>query len=189
MQPATTPAWVTGHDVQFYESESFLVSCVAEFLGNGIRHGQPMVVIATESHRRAFENRLRELQPAIADAVRSEIVWLDARDTLSGFMIDGMPDRARFEATVGKVFGRIMMARNYLVVRAYGEMVDLLWADGNYEGALALEKLWNDLGGRYAFHLLCAYSMGNFFKEATTPGFHAICQHHGNASAESQPLT
>ena len=188
MPPASTPAWTTGHDVQFYESESFLVSCVAEFLGTGVRHGQPMVVIATEPHRLAFEQRLRAFHPEVDDTTQAEVVWLDARDTLSGFMVDGMPDRDRFEATVGKVFARIIMARNYLVVRAYGEMVDLLWADGNFDGALALEKLWNELGAKYAFHLLCAYSMGNFFKETTTPGFRAICEHHGKASAESQPL-
>lgn len=188
MPPASTPAWTTGHDVQFYESESFLVSCVAEFLGDGVKHGQPMVVIATEAHRLAFEERLRTIQPDAADTTRAEIVWLDARDTLSGFMVGSMPDRARFEATVGKVFARILMTRSYLVVRAYGEMVDLLWADGNFAGAIAVEKLWNELGGKYAFHLLCAYSMGNFFKETTTPGFKVICEHHGRASAESQPL-
>jgi hypothetical protein len=152
-----------------------------------VQYGQPMVVIATEGHRLAFARRLRELHPEIDDTAGVEIVWLDARDTLSGFMVGGMPDRERFESTVGKVFARIMIARNYLVVRAYGEMVDLLWADGNFDGALALEKLWNELGAKYAFQLLCAYSMGSFFKETTTPGFRAICEHHGKASAESQP--
>jgi hypothetical protein len=183
----STPAWSTGHDVQFYETEGFLVSCVAEFLGAGIKHGQPMVVIATEPHRMAFEASLREMHPLALDGMGTDIVWLEARDTLSGFMVNGMPNRERFEATVGAVFARIMATRNYLVLRAYGEMVDILWGEGNFNGALAVEKLWNELGTKYRFHLLCAYSMGNFFKETTTPGFKAVCDYHGSAATELRP--
>src|SRR3954464_2215397 len=68
----------------------------------------------------------------------------------------------------------------YLVTRAYGEMVDVLWKDGNIDGAIAVEELWNELATKYSFSLLCAYSMGNFFKEAHTHSFKQICGTHGN---------
>jgi hypothetical protein len=42
-------------------------------------------------------------------------------------------------------------------VRVFGEMVALLWADGDRNGALVLEELWNDLTRRMSFPLLCAY--------------------------------
>ena len=81
-----------------------------------------------------------------------------------------------------------MAKRTYLVVRAYGEMVDLLWKDGNIEGAIALEELWNGLAVKYSFNLLCAYSMGNFFKEAHTHSFRAICASHGRVSPTEEYL-
>jgi signal transduction histidine kinase len=64
------------------------------------------------------------------------------------------------------------------VLRLYGEMVDLLWRDGNTEGALQLEQLWNDLAHTYEFSLLCAYAMGNFYRSGDAERFQQICRHH-----------
>jgi hypothetical protein len=176
--PGLTPAWAAGHDVQFYETEDFLAASVARFLAEGIRAGQPLVVIATESHRLAFIERLKTMQIDASDTSRVDVAWLDARETLAAFMERGMPDPEMFEATVGNVLKRVVAQRSYIVVRAYGEMVDLLWKDGNIDGALALEELWNGLAARYSFNLLCAYSMNSFFKHSHAKGFSAVCGHH-----------
>lgn len=176
--PTPTTPWTTGHDVQFYDSEEFLFASVSSFLVDGVRAGQPAVVIATESHRRGLEAALRALHIDVDDPA-TETVWLDARTTLAAFMEGGQPNRELFDATVGNVFARVMENRSYLVVRAYGEMVDLLWKDGNVEGAIALEDMWNALAHKYSFNLLCAYAMGNFFKETHGESFRRICDHHG----------
>ena len=124
--PEATPAWTSGHDVQFYESEDFLYTSVASFLVDGLRAGQPLVVIATEKHRKGFLDRLRPIYPDIEHRLDgNEIVWLDARETLTAFMEGGTPNRDLFEATIGNVLEKLMAKRTYLVVRAYGEMVDL----------------------------------------------------------------
>jgi hypothetical protein len=107
-----------------------------------------------------------------------DVVWLDARETLSAFMEGPTPNRELFEATVGNVFEKVISDRRYMVVRAYGEMVDLLWNDGNTEGALALEELWNELAAKYSFSLLCGYSMDSSLKEAHTESYKRICGHH-----------
>ena len=177
-----TPAGVPGHDVQFYDSEDFLVREVTKFLAEGIRAGQPLIIVATEAHRKQFANRLRLLgfDPEHYDG-GINTVWLDARDTLNAFMQDGMPDRSLFQATLGAVFERVLANHSYLVARAYGEMVDLLWKDGNIEGAIALEEMWNALATRYPFTLLCAYAMDNFQNQAHSSGFERICAAHVHA--------
>ena len=63
-------------------------------------------------------------------------------------------------------------------IRAYGEMVDVLWRDGNTDGAIRLEELWEELGESYAFSLLCAYAMGNFYKTTDVGAFREICHRH-----------
>jgi len=177
-----TPAGVPGHDVQFYDGEEFLVREVAKFLVEGIKAGQPLIIVATELHRRSFASRLREMGvDADEYYFGSNTIWLDARDTLSAFMEGGMPNAELFEATLGAVFERVLGSHSYLVARAYGEMVDLLWKDGNVEGAIALEEMWNALAARYSFTLLCAYAMGNFYKEAHTASFQRICAQHVHA--------
>jgi signal transduction histidine kinase len=59
-------------------------------------------------------------------------------------------------------------------------MVDLLWHDGNTDGAIRLEQLWNELARVHQFSLLCAYAMGHFRTEADAAGFRAICEQHGH---------
>jgi hypothetical protein len=170
-------AWSTNHDVHFYPSDASLSQVVASFLSEGVRAGQPLVVIATPAHRKAFEEKLRTLHPEF-DSREAATVWLDARDTLASFMEGPMPNAELFEATVGNVFARLMASRTYLVVRAYGEMVDLLWHEGNQEGAIALEKLWNALSHRYAFSLLCAYNGAGFEVIERKPGYYRVCAMH-----------
>jgi len=158
------------HVVQFYEEEEFLYSRVADFLMEGISAGEPAVVIATPEHRDGF----RTLLDLPGDFGR--VLYLDARETLSAFMLDDMPDAQRFMQSVGTVIARNAAGENR--VRAYGEMVDLLWRDGNPDAALRLEELWNDLARRYSFSLLCAYPIGNFYKETDLRLFQEICGRH-----------
>lgn len=175
--PEPTPAWRTGHDVHFYDDDAYLVSAVSRFLGEGMHAGQPMIVIATKAHAARMQESLKaSSRDSFGNA---DITWLDARETLAAFMEGDMPNEEMFHATIGNVFDRVVAKRSYLVVRAYGEMVDLLWNAGNVEGAIALEGLWNDIAAKYSFNLLCAYSKGSSLKNSHNAAFHRICKHHG----------
>ena len=75
-------------------------------------------------------------------------------------MIDGRPDRARFADLVGTAVARAQ--DGHPRVRAFGEMVGLLWSDGKHEAAIALEELWNELLGHQPFALMCSYPARQF---------------------------
>jgi hypothetical protein len=177
-----TPPGVSGHDVQFYQTEAHLTRTVAEFLADGVRAGQPLIVIATAAHRKAFAKELR-VRGLDIDVILSgrEAIWLDARETLSTFMEAGHPNPELFSATVGSVFERLLRKRYYLVVRAYGEMVDLLAQDGNMEGAVLLETLWNELAAKHSYSLLCGYSLDNFLHTPGPEDLKRVCSHHTRA--------
>lgn len=175
-----TPPGSTGHDVHFYRNEAYLKRVVVDFLATGVAAGQPLIVIATEAHRNAFADGLRARRLDVDELLSDrEAIWLDARETLACFMEGPCPDRELFMATVGNVFERVLRKRFFLIVRAYGEMVDLLCRDGNTEGAIALEALWNELASRYAHSLLCAYSIDNFLHEAGGRCLRRVCDVHG----------
>jgi PAS domain S-box-containing protein len=167
------------HAVQFYESDDFLRDTVADFIGNGLVAGEPVIVIATAEHRSAFASALAERGLDLAEAEASgDLVMLDARETLATFMSGSMPDAQQFRNSVGGVIGRT--ARGRQQCRAYGEMVDLLWRDGNPDAAIRLEELWNDLAEYYTFNLLCAYPMGNFYSEKHGEQFEEVCRTHSH---------
>jgi signal transduction histidine kinase/CheY-like chemotaxis protein len=175
------------HVVQFYESDVFLAATVADFLAVGLCAGQPVVVIATEAHREAFGARMRAKGLDVDAAERrGQLVWLDARRTLEAFMVDGMPDGERFRAAIAPVLDRCLEICEIPTVRAYGEMVDLLWQDGNMQAALRLEEYWNGLADDYDFSLLCAYRMCNFGVAADADGFRAVCCNHGHVIPTEQ---
>ncbi|MGH7652742.1 MAG: MEDS domain-containing protein [Gemmatimonadaceae bacterium] len=177
-----TAAGDVGHDVQFYKSDAYLTSAVSDFLAAGVRVGQPLIVIATQSHRIAFARELRARGLDIDEILSGrEATWLDARETLAAFMEGGHPNAELFHATVGSVFGAVLRKRHYLVVRGYGEMVDLLAQDGNLEGAILLESLWNDLATKYAYSLLCGYSLDNFLHEAGPQNLKRVCAQHNHS--------
>ena len=169
------------HTVQFYENEHFLSAAVADFLADGIAVGQPLVVIATQPHREAFMLRLKSRGLDTEYAARSGyLTMLDAHEMLAHFMDGPMPDVTRFNSTVGSVIRKSLSVSTHSCVRAYGEMVDVLWKDGNTDGAIRVEELWNELAKTHSFSLLCAYAMGNFYKEAHSSDFERICRNHAH---------
>ena len=177
------PIYDHHHAVQFYGDDASLCTTVAGFLSQGVIDGNPAIVIATAEHRSAILDHLRERLVDVDRAQRiGSLIVLDAQETLDLFMYDGMPDRARFEASVGRLIAGIIDGRkDRILIHAYGEMVDVLWKEGRSEAAIRLEMLWNRLAQRYGFALLCGYSIGHFHKENT--GFEAVCRQHTHVIA------
>jgi hypothetical protein len=155
------------HGVQFYNDPDGLCRIVGSFIGEGLDQGSLAVIIATPDHTARIESCLQR-RGADVDAMKrlGHLVTLDARDTLELFMTDGMPNPGAFRRTLGQILTDLRRGREHCTIRAYGEMVDLLWKDGREAAAIRLETLWNQLGGTHDFALLCGYSMGNFYKGA-----------------------
>jgi len=160
---------IGGHFVQLYGSDlDLLVSNVGRYLFEGFQAGQTLLVVATPLHTAAFSDALSALGLDPTCAIRDErLVFLDAKKTLDSFMIDGQPDGNEFENCVGNVV-RQVQSRCQFGLRAYGEMVSLLWTGGHFSAAMALEELWNKLIASSAFNLFCAYDIDVFGH-----GFHA----------------
>ncbi len=166
-----------GHVVQFYRSDAQLADSVRRHLEPAMRAGECVVVVATRAHRELFEVTLLGSDIDVDRArAESRYIDLDAAETLSSFMVDGVPDRRRFESVVGGLVARV--ATPGRVTRVYGEMVAVLWAEGNAAGAIALEDLWNDLRRSQRFSLLCAYPTGAFDGKGTSGLFRAVCIQH-----------
>ena len=165
------------HIVQFYESEDLLEGAVVDFLAAGLAADAPTVVIATETHRRAFVEQLttRGFDPGRRIAA-DRLIMIDAQKTLDQFMVGSTPDWSRFNGTVGPVIERARAQGGGREIRAYGEMVDLLWRCGNRSAAVALEEMWNELRSIRSFSLLCSYVVSSFYKESS--GVRDICRTH-----------
>ena len=144
------------HLVQIYDDESTFMGTLERFIGDGLRNGEAAVVIATASHRTWLEARLHAAgHDLVAASASGAYIGLDAAGTLSRFMVDGWPDEARFSAVVRAVLEQA--GRGGRKVRAFGEMVALLWAQGHTDATIRLEQLWDPLCQSENLALFCAY--------------------------------
>ena len=167
----------TEHFVQFYEADGFLLNSLSGFVGTALKSGEGAVVVATQAHRDGLNELLSANGLDVATASKSgHYVSLDAAATLAKFMVDDSPDEKRFIEVVGGVVGQLSQGRPK--VRAFGEMVALLWADGNYTGAIRLEELWNNLQKEYCFSLFCAYPISAFEGEKFGTSLGSVCTTH-----------
>jgi signal transduction histidine kinase/CheY-like chemotaxis protein len=167
----------TEHFVQFYEADDFLLDSLSGYVGTALNTGDAALVIATQARREGLEARLQQKGLDVAAATASgKYVSLDAAETLSKFMVDGLPEPGRFTEAVGNLIVSATDGRSR--VRAFGEMVALLWAEGNYAAALRLEELWNNLQHTHSFSLFCAYPMNIFSGEEHVEQIGNVCAGH-----------
>lgn len=165
------------HFVQFYESDAFLLDSLSKFIGMGLREGDFCLVVATETHRKGLEERLKSYGLDLIDAqIRGRFLLLDASDALAKFMVDKMPNSLQFMEIMREILSRANKEGQQ--VKIFGEMVALLWAEENQAGAIQLEKLWNDLSKSHLFSLYCAYPMHGFDREHHAASFTEIGTHH-----------
>jgi hypothetical protein len=169
-----------GHFVQLYEAdEGALTNNVGHYLWEGLRRGEGVLVIATPEHRDLFSEYLTGCGANVPDllASRQFVVW-DARQTLAQFMIDGQPDWERFEKTIRGAMRIVRPRMGFEGLRAYGEMVGVLWSAKQFAAAIRLEQLWNRLLEQSAFSLYCAYSVNVFGREVEVGNLEGVlCTH------------
>jgi hypothetical protein len=178
------------HGVQFYKDPDALCRIVADFVGEGLGQGALAVMIATPDHIGRVESCLRSRGIDVDELKRQRsLATLDARDTLQLFMADGIPDPSAFKRVIGSALADVRRGRGRCIIRAYGEMVDLLWKDGLEEAAIRLETLWNQLASTDDFKLLCGYSMGNFYKGSAIQEIHDQHSHLIDTDGHGTVLT
>jgi len=168
------------HVVQFYSHDDELADRVSEYLLGALDGGGVAIVIATAAHRGAFERRLAVAGVDLAEAARSgSYLAFDAAHVVAKLMAaDGseLPDQAGFDRVIGGLIRGAISGGG--PVRAYGEMVALLWDTGLVNAAIRLEEMWNELGRRHAFSLFCGYSAGSVAAEGQCDAFAEVCRLH-----------
>ncbi|HVT39058.1 MAG TPA: MEDS domain-containing protein [Gemmatimonadaceae bacterium] len=164
------------HLVEFYDHDQVFLDSLEGFASGGIRAGEAVIVIATEPHRRALEDRLaaRGIDVELARS-RQQYIDLDAEATLATFMSNGWPDDDLFMQAITRLL--IRAGAPARPVRAFGEMVALLWARGDNAATIRLEHLWHTLCLARGFSLFCAYPKSGFTEDASA-SMREICATH-----------
>jgi PAS domain S-box-containing protein len=167
------------HSVAFYADEGSLRDSVEGYIRDGLEAREPVIVIASLDRCAAFRRTLAGANVDIEAAMHArELSFVDANETLSRVLVDGVPNANRFHDVIGELLAGLRRAPRF---RAYGEMVDILCREGRGEAAVILERLWNDVAHRHRFSLFCAYAIDSVADDAD---LHArICEAHSSSRA------
>lgn len=164
------------HVVQLYDTEAMLIRTLADYAADGFDSGDSLVLIATASHLNQLNRQLLDRGYALDPLIRDDrYIRLDADQTLAKFMVNGRPVEEYFIATITAIMTRAR--KNGRRLRAFGEMVVLLWQRGNIRGTLELEELWNKFCTTESLCLFCAYPKSNFNHDAGASVMH-VCSAH-----------
>jgi hypothetical protein len=180
-----------GHVVQLYgRDDQFLAKNVSRYLAEGMRQLDGLIVIATPAHIHAISRHLAEEGASAALAAEREgrLIFLEARETLDRLLAGGRPDRSLFESVIGGVLSGVLACSGSGKVRAFGEMVSLLWADGKQDEAAILEGFWNELLDGSRFSLYCAYAIDLFGDGVAQTDVSAIISAHSHLLAGHNTL-
>ncbi len=185
--PDSTQPFMHYHGVRFYESPGALARIVGEFLREGFATGSAALIAAAPNLRAAIIRDLTLHGLDVAGLQQSKmLLMLDARDTMSRFIVDGKPHPHKFRDVMSAALSQVARKNEASTVRVFGQMVDVLWQDGEKDAAIALERLWNQLAHTETFSLLCGYTMGDFYKDAH---FEDICREHSHLLSDDGQST
>jgi len=169
------------HVVGFYSEDRYFLDDFTQFIAAALKLGNAAIVVATELHRDSLLPRLEAQGLNIGTAIeQGRYIPLDAAETLSALMLNGMPDPVRFLNLIGSLIVTASKAagREPACVAICGECVHLLWAQGNAEAAIQFEKLGNQLANKYDVDFWCGYSLGCTQGAMDSHVFQRICAEH-----------
>jgi hypothetical protein len=133
-----------------------MVSAVALYASSGLGGNGSVVLITTEDHRSAIKKQLSGDGNVEVFERNGQLLFLDAAELLSSFMVDGIPDPNLFKYGIKTLMERAShhpYTGRKREVRLFGEMVSLLWSS-NIAAAERLEALGNEIIDEYSVPIL-----------------------------------
>src|SRR4051812_42858377 len=152
--PAGAPAH---HIVRFSKHDDDLIQAFADFVADGMRMGERVMLVVTQDHWTAIEDVLRKKRVRIENALRHrEVVMVDAEETIERMTVNDVIDINRFDALLSPVLATLTPP-----VRLCGELVSLFAKRGLFDVAMEIEKLGHRVAREYGINVLCTYDLSS----------------------------
>lgn len=165
------------HLIQLYRNESHLTDVVTNYVVPSLLSGEGVFIIATEDHLQKFERSLKSahINTTLLRITR-QLVMMNANTTLDKFTENGHLKIAEFQGFVESILQDLRA--EYSSIKTYGEMVNVLWSQGNLDSMLEVERVWKDLLKKHEMTLLCSFSLDELSKDKEGVTFEEVCGCH-----------
>jgi len=170
------------HAVQFHAHDSLRLDEISQLVAATLRSGEPVVIVTNEATRAGVARRLQARQIDLAMlAERGQYVAQDSALALSHLTHGGRPDKER----VAEMIHGLELLRPAVPNRPgsrltiVGDMSACLCRNGDFEAALELEGIWDDLTRALPFFTVCTYPIDCFENSDALHLLSNVCAAHG----------
>jgi DNA-binding NarL/FixJ family response regulator len=174
------------HEVGLHSDEASLLDDYARFSEAAVRAGTTLIVVLSKPRADLLDESLRARGIDVDRAFRhGTYLPLDVLDTLSGFVVDGRLDEARFWNAASTLIIEAARAPggNRRRVAACGECAPTLMREGMVQAAMSLERLWDDVARTFDVDVFCGYLADDLRCNGDTAAFQTICASHSAVRA------
>ena len=165
------------HIVQVCQNVTSQAEILTRYIKEGLLNNEGIIVIARPSLRKTVLSKLDALgfdNQTVKN--QGQVRFFDAEFLLSSILIDGTIEEQAFRNLIGIP---VQVAQSkFGKVRAFGEMVDILWQRNLQDMAIQLEDLWEDLCTNQGLRFLCTYLLDNLDPNDYDSALEKIYKHH-----------
>ena len=175
-QPHTS-AHPAEHLVHLSDDHESLAESAAAYVRCALESDAAVVVVSSVGD--AIAQRLEASGVSVTTAIARGVFHVyDAATTLKRIMKHGRPDGQLLNDVLGSRIAELTAAGRRIWL--YGDMGDLLAAEGDLNAVQQLEELGNGLTAHYPLTLMCGYTAVNFGNPRTAPILRQICHTHSD---------
>lgn len=168
-----------GHIVQLYQDDAFFGEAITHFTAAGLSKGESVIIVATDPHWENISSRLKGRGFQVADLQRGgRLLRLDANLTLPKFLVNNMPDARMFKDIARATIKKARAASPGPGIRWWGEMVNVLYVEGNGRGSTRLEELFDEVSHEESVSIFCSFFMDKFDRNIYDGPLGDVCRTH-----------
>jgi hypothetical protein len=170
-----------GHIVQLYQDGDFYGEAISHFAAEGLVRGESVILVATPENWRNISPRLESKGVHLPELFeRGQLTLLDASETLPKFMKGGMPDGTIFKSLARETIRKARRGGKFPAVRWWGEMVNVLYVDGNGKASNKLEEFFDEVAHEETVSIFCSFLMDKYDPLIYDEAFCNVCRTHSN---------
>jgi hypothetical protein len=170
-----------GHIVQLYQDEQFYGEAISHFAAEGLARGESIILVATAHNWENISARLTRKGFDLAELRRrGQLSVLDADATLPKFVRNNVPHADTFKAIARATIEKARAGGMYPRVRWWGEMVNVLYVDGNGRGSTRLGELFDEVAHEERIAIFCSFLMDKFDKKIYDGPLGDVCRTHAH---------
>jgi len=176
------------HVVQIYEKDEDLLDLLEDYAVGGIKSNAGIIIIATKAHLELLDVRLQTQGLNINELqADNQYIRLEVHSCLSQIMENGWPNEILLGEFISGITARASQGNRK--IRAFGEMVAVLWMKGSRKATIRMEQLWNEFSNTHSISLFCAYPKSALTQSPSSSVMDICCSHSRMVTGKNKSKT